>query len=169
MVVLPGVGSFDHGMLGLRTHGWDDWIRQAAEQGHLVLGLCLGMQILCQGSDEGSESGLGILPGRFRRIPAEFSDGIKQKVPHMGWNEVSFNRERAPWTRDLAEPQRFYFVHSYQYDPLDLDTVVGWTDYGRAFASAIARDRVIGLQFHPEKSHSFGMALLQNIWEWSRA
>lgn len=169
MAVLPGVGSFDHGMVGLRSRGWDHWIRQAAGEGHLVLGLCLGMQVLCQGSDEGVESGLGLIPGRFRRMPTELADGGRQKVPHMGWNNVIFDRERAPWARDLPEPQRYYFVHSYRFDSMEDDAVVGWTDYGGPFASAIARDRVIGLQFHPEKSHRYGMDLLRSIWEWSRA
>lgn len=169
MVVLPGVGSFDYGMRALRIRGWDDWIPRAAKDGCLVLGLCLGMQVLCQGSDEGTESGLGLLPGRFHRISTEVQARGRQKVPHMGWNDVVFDRERAPWARNLPVPQRYYFVHSYQFYSLEDDAVVGRTDYGGTFASAIARDRVIGLQFHPEKSHRYGMSLLRSIWEWNHA
>lgn len=168
MVVIPGVGAFDEGMRRLNAGRWSPWIHAAANE-CVVLGLCLGMQILCEGSDEGTESGLGLIPGHFRRFEALSATGRKLKVPHMGWSQVEFDRVKAPWAAALTPPQRFYFVHSFQYTSDSTEAVVGWTTYGNSFASAVARDRIIGLQFHPEKSHRFGMNLLRSIWEWGRA
>lgn len=169
LVVLPGVGAFDRGIQSLRERGWAEWLAAAAVNQTPILGLCLGMQLLCQGSAEGSQNGLGILPGRFERF--EFSEKGKHrlKVPHMGWNYVRFDHRRAPWSGDPAQPQRFYFVHSFYLPTTGEEVEVGWSQYGGAFTSAIATERVIGLQFHPEKSHRFGTELLRGIVNWARA
>ena len=169
LVVLPGVGSFDRGIMNLRERGWSNWLRAASKNQLPILGLCLGMQLLCEGSAEGLQNGLGIIPGKFKRFETTVDRGQRLKVPHMGWNYVQFDHNRAPWSGDPTRPKRFYFVHSFHLPGQDADFAVGWTTYGRPFTSAIAMNRVIGLQFHPEKSHRFGTELLRGIVDWARA
>lgn len=169
LTVLPGVGSFDKGMQNLQERGWVEWLQECVRARSAVLGLCLGMQLLCEGSDEGVREGLGLIPGKFVRFAAERDSRQRLKVPHMGWNFVRFNRARAPWSGTTDQPQRFYFVHSFYLPAERSDAAVGWTDYGQKFASVISKDRLIGLQFHPEKSHRFGTDLLRQIVDWARA
>ena len=169
LVVLPGVGSFDRGIMNLHERGWVDWLRVASMNETPILGLCLGMQILCEGSGEGVRDGLGFLPGRFERFAVHNHGQQRLKVPHMGWNYVQFDYKRATWAGDPNQPKRFYFVHSFYYPGGEGDAAVGWTDYGKPFASAIAKGHIIGLQFHPEKSHRFGTDLLRGIVDWARA
>ena len=134
---------------------------RAAEAGTPLAGVCLGMQLLMDGSDEGSRPGLGLIPGRATRFPATV-DGRRLLVPHMGWSgAVAAKPSRmAPI---LSEGGRFYFVHSYAVDPLDEADVLTWTDYGRRYASSIERENVLGIQFHPEKSHRYGLAILRDF------
>lgn len=158
--ILPGVGSFDEGVRRLKSQGWKNLLVEHAASNQRIIGLCLGMQLLCQESEEGHKEGLSLIPGRFKRFNTE--DEIK--VPHMGWNTVSFNQEMAPWSRSLPSDSRFYFVHSFHYESESFSEVeVGWTDYGLRFASVIQKSNIIGVQFHPEKSHRFGMELLRSI------
>jgi glutamine amidotransferase len=168
-VVLPGVGSFDEGANRLRRSGWDSWLKEAAEAKQKILGLCLGMQLLCEGSDEGELGGLALLPGRFVRFPSQNELGDSLKIPHMGWNSVEFDSRTSPWVRALDVNSRFYFVHSYHYLAEEGSQIVsGWTNYGGAFASVLQKDNIIGIQFHPEKSHRFGMELLKAVVEAER-
>ena len=163
-LILPGVGNFDAGMAGLETFGLADLLRrQALEEKKPVLGICLGMQLLGLGSEEGERPGLGLIP--FRSVRFRPAEGSGLKVPHMGWDTVSVTRE-CPLTAELPRGERYYFVHSYYGvcdDPAAHQIMA--CDYGVTFAAAVGRDNVYGVQFHPEKSHRFGMALLKNFAE----
>jgi glutamine amidotransferase len=163
LFVLPGVGAFDQGMRLLSETGWDGFLKSAAQQKVPILGLCLGMQLLCEGSEEGEMPGLGIIPGRFTRFSGVARNGITHKVPHMGWNSVEFNETVTSWVPNIPEQSRFYFVHSFFYDDIDSPVAIGRTTYGQPFVSAIKQGSVMGLQFHPEKSHRHGMQLLATI------
>lgn len=160
-IILPGVGAFDRAVGRLSDTGLGEAIVRAAEAGTPLAGVCLGMQLLMDGSDEGSRPGLGLIPGRATRFPATV-DGRRLLVPHMGWSgAVAAKPSRmAPI---LSEGGRFYFVHSYAVDPLDEADVLTWTDYGRRYASSIERENVLGIQFHPEKSHRYGLAILRDF------
>lgn len=161
-LILPGVGSFDHAAARLHSTGLDDIVRERAAAGVPVLGVCLGMQLLLDGSDEGELSGLGLIRGRSRRFPTE-AEGHRLRVPHMGWNTVQrTSDEPLPSVKD---GDRFYFVHSYFVQPDDGAHVIGTTRHGIEFASMIRRDNVIGVQFHPEKSHRYGLRLLNDFAE----
>lgn len=162
-VILPGVGAFDRAAGILRQSGLKDALIAAVERGSAVLGVCLGMQLLLDGSEEGAgvELGVGLIPGRVRRFPAEVEQsGLK--VPHMGWNTVTRvgASDRLPTFRD---GDRFYFVHSYYADPLDSAHRLAVSHHGIDFTSMVRRDNVTGVQFHPEKSHRTGMALLTDF------
>lgn len=156
--LLPGVGSFDHGMNALTSSGWIDAIGQHVESGRPLLGICLGMQLLLDTSEEGGQHGLGFIPGSVRHF-----DGDEElRVPHMGWNYAEPRIEH-PLFGGLDEPARFYFVHSYFAQPADESHTLATTSYGKVFASAIVRENVMGTQFHPEKSHRYGMQVLENF------
>ena len=156
-LLLPGVGAFDAAMRRINEMGLADVIcRRALEDRIPVLGICLGMQLLTTRSDEGREPGLGIIPATTLRFPA--IAGLK--VPHMGWNVVRKSTP-SPLTKDLADGSRFYFVHSYHVQVEEPCHSILSTEYGLRFDAAIQRDNVFGAQFHPEKSHRYGMALLK--------
>ncbi len=157
-VLLPGVGAFDHGMSRLAETGLDDALRSYASTERPFLGICLGMQLLLDASEEGDLPGLGVIPGASHRF--ESMPGVR--IPHMGWNPVVVQHED-PLVDGLAEDNRFYFVHSYHVVPKDPSHVLGVTDYGRDFASMISAGNIMGAQFHPEKSHFFGMTVLRNF------
>lgn len=161
-VVLPGVGAYDCGVDGLRNSGWFDYLREQADH-CLIVGICLGMQLLCDGSEEGERPGLGLIPGYFRRLPCHGNRNGDIKIPHMGWNTVVFDKDKALWARQVVDPARFYFVHSYRYEHADDRYVTGVVRYGEEFAAAIQRRQTIGFQFHPEKSHRFGMSLFKAV------
>ena len=158
-LILPGVGAFDQGMKNLSEKGLADAIREAVlERGKPILGICLGMQLLGRSSEEGEGPGLGLLP--FDTV--RFRLGDEYKIPHMGWNEIKIKNE-TPLTDGMAEEvQRFYFVHSYHAVCDDDKTVMMTCDYGYDFAAAVYSEHIYGVQFHPEKSHRFGMRLLEN-------
>lgn len=159
-LILPGVGSFDHGMEHLNNLNLIEPLNRAAsEQGKPILGICLGAQLLTQGSEEGHLPGLGWLDATTVRIKAD-----ALKVPHMGWN-IARPLKPSALFQDLPIPARFYFVHSYHMvcgNPADS---LCQTPYGMEFTSGIERDNLVGLQFHPEKSHKFGMILMRNFAE----
>lgn len=161
-LILPGVGSFDHAAARLHATGLGDLVRERAAAGVPILGVCLGMQLLLDGSDEGELAGLGLIPGRSHRFPQE-ADGAKLRVPHMGWNTVQRLTETP--LPHVVSGDRFYFVHSYSVHPDDPTHVIGTTRHGIEFASMIRRENVIGVQFHPEKSHRYGMKLLTDFAE----
>ncbi len=170
-LVLPGVGAFGAGMAAMRERGLDTAVIQAAQQGVPLLGICLGMQFLFDESDEmGAHAGLGLIPGKVARFPGKLSmvNGqlsiVNLKVPHMGWNQLE-----PAWESQLLDGVNSgdyaYFVHSYYCDPAEATAVLAWTDYGFPFASIVAKDNVFGLQFHPEKSQSVGLRIIQNFVE----
>lgn len=156
-LLLPGVGAFDPAMTRLSDSGLGEAIRRrAVDDGVPTLGVCLGMQLLTDGSEEGMLPGLGLIPARARRFPRD--PGLK--VPHMGWNLVA-RATPSPLTDTLPPESRFYFVHSYAVAAEDRRHAILTADYGLRFDAAIQRDNIYGAQFHPEKSHRFGMALLK--------
>ena len=172
-LILPGVGAFDAGMHHLEERGWievlDHHVRQ---QGMPLLGICLGMQLLLHGSEEGRLPGLGWIDGMVVRFSNRNADGQARRVPHMGWNTVTpatGSRLLADWTGNDAALPRFYFVHSYHAASVDPAAIAGTTRYGdETFTSVIescnsATGTLMATQFHPEKSHKYGIALLQRF------
>jgi glutamine amidotransferase len=155
-VVFPGQGANDSSMRNLRSKRLIEPIKTFIEGGRPFLGVCLGLQLLMEGSDEGTEPGLGILNGWVRQLPP----GLK--VPHMGWNKVDI-QIRHPLLEGVPSGSYFYFVHSYYADPSDESLVTGKTTYGIEFCSAVAWDRVLAVQFHPEKSGRTGLRLYENF------
>lgn len=162
-ILLPGVGSFDNAMSRLQALELIDSLKSRARAGIPLLGICLGMQLLCDGSEEGQLPGLGLVPGRVRRFRFE-GDSAALKIPHMGWNSATPALPHA-LLRGLESGARFYFVHSYYFDCADPADALLQSVYGHAFASGVQRGNVVGVQFHPEKSHRFGMQLLRNFVE----
>lgn len=159
-IILPGVGAFDTGMKQLNEKGLVDVIRfQALDKKKPILGICLGMQLLGRKSEEGSSSGLSLIP--FDNIKFKL-DNTKLKVPHMGWDIISIKQQNN-LVYGLTALQRFYFVHSYHAKCDCKENVLMSCDYGYEFTAAIVEENIYGVQFHPEKSHNFGLALLSNF------
>lgn len=159
-LVLPGVGAFDAGVRAMQSGGIADALCHAVVTRKVpLLGICLGMQLMMESSEEGTLPGLALVPGKVRRFTLE-SQGLR--VPHMGWNTV---RRAKPCAllEDAEEEQRYYFVHSYYVECGNEGDVCGITHYGHDFASAFERGKLMGVQFHPEKSHRFGMALFRRF------
>lgn len=160
-VVLPGVGAFGACMENLASRALTDTIREAVVSGRPFLGICLGLQLLFEESEEfGPVRGLGILPGRVVRFAGAALDGLK--IPQMGWNRLRIRRPAAE-LEGLAEGPYVYFVHSYYVVPSDPELIVATTDYGVEFAAAIAWRNVFACQFHPEKSQATGLRILENF------
>ena len=155
-VVFPGQGASDPAMRSLSQRGLVDPIKAFIASGRPFLGVCLGLELLLEASDEGVEPCLGVLKGRVRRLPRG------QKIPHMGWNQVEFHL-RHPVFEGIPSGSYFYFVHSYYADPDDQAMVAGTTSYGVDFCSAVAWDNVAAVQFHPEKSGPVGLKLYRNF------
>jgi glutamine amidotransferase len=156
-VVLPGVGAFAGAMKNLRETGLDISVKRAIEDGRPFLGICLGLQLLFEASEEwGRNDGLGIFSGLVRRLP----EGLK--VPHMGWNQVRFRGDH-PVFQGVPDNSFFYFVHSYYVDPGPDAIICGVTGYGIEFASAVCHKNISALQFHPEKSSALGLRILRNF------
>jgi glutamine amidotransferase len=165
-VVLPGQGAMRDCMRELRDSGLEDAVRHAAANKPLM-GVCVGMQMLLDHSEEQDTPGLGLIPGEVRRFRLEGRlqpDGSRYKVPQMGWNRVE-QRAHALWA-GVPDGAWFYFVHSYWADPSDPRHTAGVTDYGSRFTCAVARDNIFATQFHPEKSAEHGLALYRNFLRW---
>ena len=161
-VVLPGVGSGPAAMNALRKRGFVEPLRHAAASGRPFLGICLGLQLLLDWTDEeGGAPCLGIVPGTVRRLP-EPERGQSLKIPHMGWNSVSL-ASRHPAFAEIDSGSYFYFVHSFYADPDGEAGVIGTTEYGMPFCSVYASDNVVATQFHPEKSGPVGLRIYQNF------
>ena len=155
-VVFPGQGACDSSMRYLVARGLVEPIKEYIASGRPFFGVCLGLQLLLEESDEGDEACLGVLAGRVRRLPSTV------KIPQIGWNQVEF-RAGHPMLKDIPSGSYFYFVHSYYADPEDEGIVVGTTTYGLEFCSAVARDNMVAVQFHPEKSGDLGLLMYRNF------
>jgi glutamine amidotransferase len=160
-IILPGVGAFDAAVNNIEDRGLRAPLVEAASRGVPILGICLGMQLLAESSEEGRQEGLGLIPGRVRRFNFEGIEA-RPRVPHMGWNTVSVAQSN-PLLYGGDGVFRFYFVHSYHFVCDDFQNVIGETFYGYRFASAVSRENVAGVQFHPEKSHKYGKDLLSRF------
>lgn len=161
-IILPGVGHFDRAMKNIRSLDLFDIIKKKALIDKIpLLGICLGMQLLCNKSQEGSEPGLGLIDADVKKFSFE---NLTLKIPHMGWNVIKVEKAN-PLLMEMNDDSRFYFVHSYHVVCNNKLDVLSNTFYGFDFHSSFAHDNIIGVQFHPEKSHKFGMQLLKNFIE----
>ncbi|MGQ8922439.1 imidazole glycerol phosphate synthase subunit HisH [Bacillus halotolerans] len=157
--ILPGVGSFGDAMDNLRNAKLDQFIHDMVSEGRLLLGICLGMQLLFDESEEhGTAAGLGLLEGKAVRLKPEDQEGNKLKVPHMGWNRLSFHNE-SPLLAGVEEGYA-YFVHSYYIDGMDDGALLASAEYGVRVPAVVGKENVFGAQFHPEKSSTVGMSIL---------
>lgn len=160
--VLPGVGAFDRTMRTLKDSGLVELLDEEVRgRGKKILGICVGMQILGDSSDEGTLSGLGWIPGHIRRIDTSTIRGTP-KLPHMGWNSV-LPQNSSPLFEGVDLQQGFYFLHSYYFDAARPDDIKATVKYGNEFPCSVESSNVYGLQFHPEKSHSNGMTVFRNF------
>ncbi|MWL88208.1 imidazole glycerol phosphate synthase subunit HisH [Cupriavidus sp. SW-Y-13] len=163
--VLPGVGAFDTTMDYLRDSGMVELLNeQVLVKKKKVLGICVGMQILADSSEEGVKPGLGWIPGRVRKIDASTLTS-SPKLPHMGWNSLSTKSAEAPLLQGVDLQQGFYFLHSFYFDAQDSADVSATVRYGSDLPCSVFRDNVFGMQFHPEKSHANGVAVFRNFAE----
>ena len=160
-VVLPGVGAFGNFMSGLRTLGLEDAVKEAAMNGVRVLGICVGMQALFEiGEELGEHAGLGLLRGKVVR----FEPSKSVKIPHTGWNQIQTKKETLLFN-DIHNGAYVYFNHSFYCRAQDATDILAMTDYGISYASAVERENIFGVQFHPEKSQSAGLRILKNFLE----
>jgi imidazole glycerol-phosphate synthase subunit HisH len=158
-VVLPGVGAFKDAMESLKKTGMDQAVQEVVKKGTPLLGICLGLQLLFNSSEEfGLTEGLGIIPGKV----VKFDEGLK--IPHMGWNEMEIVNPN-PIIKGIPNGSAFYFVHSYYCLPDHTKDIVTATEYGIKYTSIAAKDNVFGIQFHPEKSSTLGLQILKNFGE----
>ncbi len=166
-IIFPGVGAAGEAMSNLRRLGLDEVIKNVFYEGKPVLGICVGTQVIMEYSEENDTDCLGLVPGRVVKFPASFKDsnGAALKVPHMGWNQVSWKRDH-PALRGIASGMDYYFVHSYYPQPADESATLGETEYGVKFTSIIGYRNLIAVQFHAEKSGPVGLQLLKNFSQW---
>ncbi len=165
-IIFPGVGAAGEAMAHLKQTGLDRVIVRLAQEGKPLLGICLGTQIIFDYSEENDTSCLGILLGEVKRFPDDMVyDGLRLKIPHMGWNSVSFRGDH-PVFRGIPANAEFYFVHSFFPQPKRKENVLGTTSYGIEFSSAVGSKNVVAVQFHPEKSGKPGLILLENFCRW---
>lgn len=159
-IILPGVGAFDNAMERLHRLKMIGVLKEKVIKEKVpILGICLGMQIMTLRSEEGTVSGLSIINAETKRFRLD----KKYKIPHMGWNSVSVCKESKIISNMTDQENRFYFVHSYYVDCYDSSDILTLTDYGISFVSSFERENIIGVQFHPEKSHKYGMKLMENF------
>jgi glutamine amidotransferase len=159
-LILPGVGHFQHGMEQLEQLGLIELLKkEVIENKKPILGICLGMQLMTKHSQEGNLAGLGFIDAQTLKFNLE---DPQLKIPHMGWNTVSFQKE-SKLIEEVSENPRYYFVHSYYVECANQDDILCATQYGQEFVSGFQHNNIFGLQFHPEKSHKFGMELLANF------
>jgi glutamine amidotransferase len=164
-LILPGVGTFDTGMNSIRQFELSEVLSNAVlDRKTPVLGICLGMQLFAKKSEEGTADGLNWIDARIVKFSFRETQG-KLKIPHMGWSEISVSKN-SNLIDEQKEPPRFYFVHSYYMECADVNDILATTDYGYPVVAAIERDNILGVQFHPEKSHRFGMNLLKRFVEY---
>ena len=166
-VVFPGQGAMPDCMREMDARGLRPAVLEAARS-KPFLGICIGLQMLFERSEEGDTPGLGVFPGQVKRFPPEAmkdAQGGKLKVPHMGWNEVMQAEPHALW-QGIADANRYYFVHSFYVEPGKPELVAGYSVYGFPFTCAVAQDYIFAVQFHPEKSQTAGLALLANFVSW---
>ncbi|MEN6327034.1 MAG: imidazole glycerol phosphate synthase subunit HisH [Syntrophomonas sp.] len=162
-LILPGVGAFDNAMDNLYKYGLFKVLNeQVKEKGIPILGICLGIQLFTKRSEEGIKSGLGWLDAET--VKFRFNQNTSLKTPHMGWNELDIKNDEGI-LHDLPEYSRFYFVHSYHLKGIKEENVIASSQYGYEFTAAVHQDNIWGTQFHPEKSHKFGLKLLKNFVE----
>lgn len=160
-IILPGIGAFDHCMVQFNRSGLKEIVsRRVLEDKIPILGICVGLQMFMEKSEEGSESGLGWIKGQTIKFKKDKLTDLK--VPHMGWSNVRVEKQ-SPIIQSLGIEPRFYFVHSYHVQPTDASDVLLTANYGYDFTAAIGRENIYGVQFHPEKSHKYGMAILGNF------
>ena len=164
-LLLPGVGAFDFAMKTLHEKGFVEPLRrQALEKKVPILGICLGMQLLANGSEEGNARGLGLIDAEFLKF--RFPPTSTCKVPHMGWNTLEISRDN-PLLKQGEREERFYFVHSYYAKTNNIEYDIASCEYGHRFIAVYGKENIYGVQFHPEKSHKFGMRLLRNFAEFA--
>ncbi|MEL7510758.1 MAG: imidazole glycerol phosphate synthase subunit HisH [Cyanobacteria bacterium J06554_3] len=164
-VVLPGVGAFDPAMEHLRSRHLIEPIRRIARSGKPFLGICVGMQVLFEGSEEGREPGLGIFPGRVRRFQPE----LNLTIPHMGWNQLSLTQPECPIWQGIPDAAWVYFVHSYYAAPSDSTVTAATITHGsQTVTAAVASGNLMAVQFHPEKSSDAGLQILSNFVSYVR-
>ena len=156
-LILPGQGACDSAMMALQAHEMTDFVKQAINNGHPFFGVCLGLQLLFDSTEEGNVNCLGIIPGQVRRFPS----GLK--VPHMGWNTIELENTEHPVFANVPQGSYFYFVHSFYSEPETSETLAATTEYGLVFCSAVARGNLVATQFHPEKSGPRGLSLYANF------
>ena len=162
-IVLPGVGSFDYVMNSFNKSGLRDIVEQKVMIEKIdVIGVCAGMQIFAETSDEGNEKGLGWIKGKIRLFDT-VSIKHKTKLPHMGWNTI--RSKKSVLFNEINDESRFYFVHSYYFDNSNNDDMISTSNYGGIFTSSVKKNNIYGVQFHPEKSHQNGLQLLKNFAE----
>jgi len=165
-IIFPGVGAAGEAMANLCQKKLDYWIRKWCDEGVPLLGICLGTQVIFEYSEENDTPCLGIVPGTVKRFPERLEqEGWLFKIPHMGWNQVSFTREH-PVFREIPAEAEFYFVHSYYPAPADDKWILGRTEYGGHFCSVVAHENLVAVQFHPEKSGRSGLKILANFCRW---
>ena len=161
-IILPGVGSFDNGVAKLREYGlWEVIEDKVLKDKIPFMGICLGMQLLTNGSEEGKLDGFGFVDADVKKFEFE---NLNLKVPHMGWNIIKHNKSSNLFN-EIDSEKRFYFVHSFYVSCNDTNDILTTTNYGYEFVSSFEKDNIIGCQFHPEKSHKFGMQLFKNFVE----
>lgn len=159
-IILPGVGAFDTGIRNLNNGGWIEILNKRVLNDKIpVLGICLGMQLMCNSSEEGELKGLGWIDAEVKKF--SFSD-TSFKIPHMGWNSVTINKNSDVFIDDFNE-RRYYFVHSFYVISHKTENILTSTKFGIEFTSAFQKENIIGVQFHPEKSHKFGLSFLKNF------
>ncbi|MBI59949.1 imidazole glycerol phosphate synthase subunit HisH [bacterium] len=159
-IILPGVGSFDNGIKNIINYGLLDVLNQKVMIEKIpILGICLGMQLMLKNSEEGTQNGLDWIDGVSKRFTEK-----SLRVPHMGWNQIYHSKESRMFSEYESE-KRYYFVHSYYVDLKDSNDILTTTNYGHEFTSSFEKGNIIGCQFHPEKSHNYGMSFLRNFLE----
>ncbi len=160
-IILPGIGAFDHCMQRFNASGLRSLVtRKVIEEKVPLLGICVGLQMLMENSEEGSEPGLGWIAGKTVKFKKEKLGDLK--IPHMGWTDVEIVKS-SELTKDLGNEPRFYFVHSFYVQPDNKEDELLRANYGYDFTAAVSRDNIYGVQFHPEKSHKYGMKVLENF------
>lgn len=165
-VIFPGVGAAGEAMAYLRQKKLDVWLKNFIKTGKPLMGICLGTQIILDYSEENDTKCIGLVTGSTKRFPDQLTSGVEVlKIPHMGWNSVTFRRTH-PVFKDIAPAAEFYFVHSYYPAPSEDKSVLGTTDYSMTFCSVLAKENLVAMQFHPEKSGRPGLQILKNFCTW---